>query len=164
MDLLIPHTGTVLWMLIAVLTVFYLLRKFAWKPILTSLKERDKTIATALESASEARKEMEKIQAKNDKILAQAKLERDDIIKEARQLKENMINEAKAQAHSEAEKIIGQARSVVKAEKDAALKEIKEQVANLSVMVAEKILEHKLAHDDEDKALIDKYLQSIKIS
>jgi F-type H+-transporting ATPase subunit b len=164
MDLLSPHTGTVIWMLIAFLTVFFLLKKFAWKPVLGALKQREDSIEKALKSAETARKEMEKLQANNEKILAEGKLERDKIIKEARELKESIINDAKVQASVEADKIIEAAKNTIRSEKDAALIEIREHAAVLSIHMAEILLHEKLASEKEQKELIDKLLRQVKIN
>lgn len=162
MDLLLPHTGTVIWMLIAFGTVFYLLTKFAWKPVLGALKQREDSIERAIKSAEMARSEMEKLQANNEKIIAEGKLERDKIIKEARELKESIIEDAKVKALSEADKIIESARENIRSEKDAALKEMKEHAASLSIHMAELLLHEKLASKKEQKELIDKLLRQVK--
>ena len=141
MDFLIPHTGTIFWMLLAFSIVFFILKKFAWKPILTALKQREDSIEGALESAALARKEMENLQADNAKVLEEAKRERDLILKEARELKEEIVNEAKEKASDEADKIIKNASEAIKGERAAALKDIKEQVASFSIEIAEKILD-----------------------
>ncbi len=164
MDLLLPHTGTIVWMLFAFSIVFFLLKKFAWKPILNALKERESSIDDALLSAEKAKKDMESLQANNEIIINEAKQEREQILKEARKLKDEIINEAKSKASTEAEKIIQNASEVIKSEKAAAIKEIKEQIATLSVVVAEKILQEKLGTESEQKEIIDKYLQSIKMN
>lgn len=164
MDLLLPHTGTIFWMLIAFSIVFFLLKKFAWKPILNALKQREDSIEDALKSAELARKEMENLQADNAKIIEEAKRERDQILKEARDLKEEIIEEAKSKAGQEAEKIIQNATDAIKSEKAAAVKDVKEQIATFSVSIAEKILQERLASDDEQKELIDKYLRNIKMN
>lgn len=164
MELLTPHTGTVIWMLISFLTVFLILKKFAWKPILRALKSRDESIEEALLSADKARDEMAMLKADNEKILAEAKLERDRIIKEARELKDEIINEARSKAVEEADKLIASARVSIKNEKTAAVKEIKEQIADFSVLIAEKLLQEKLEQDVQQKDLISKYLHDIKIN
>jgi F-type H+-transporting ATPase subunit b len=164
MDLLLPHTGTVIWMLIAFSIVLFILKKFAWKPILNVLKAREESIEEALLSAERTKKEMRKIQAENEKILAEAKLERDKILKEARNLKDEIINEAKKKAVEESGKIIDNAREAIKSEKNAAVKEIREQIASFSVTIAEKILQEKLEETSEQKELIDKYLREINVN
>ena len=164
MDLLLPHTGTIIWMFIAFSIVFFILKKFAWKPILNAIKAREESIAEALTSADKAKEEMQQLQADNEKIIALAKQERDSILKEAREIKDSMIEDAKQKASSEADKVIERARDAIKSEKAAAVKDIKEEVAKLSVVIAEKILEEKLAADSEQKDLIDKYLRDVKLN
>jgi F-type H+-transporting ATPase subunit b len=162
MNLLLPHTGTVIWMLIAFLTTFFLLKKFAWKPVLNALKQREETIESALLAAEETKKEMAKLKADNDIIISEAKSARDKIIKEARDLKDSIINDAKQQAVDEAGKIIDAAKTSIRSEKESALKEITEHVAMLSVYIAEKLLQEKLTNDDAQKELIDKLMKNVK--
>jgi len=164
MDLLMPHTGTIIWMLIAFSTVFFILKKFAWKPILNAIKAREESIEDALQAAGKAKSEMLQLKADNEKIMAQARLERDNLLKEARSMKESIIEDARNKASLEADKEIEKAREAIKQEKAAAIKEVKEEIANLSVVVAEMILREKLAHGDEQKELIDKYLRDIKLN
>jgi F-type H+-transporting ATPase subunit b len=164
MDLLSPHTGTIIWMFIAFSFVFLILKKFAWKPILNAIKAREESIEEALKSADKAKEEMQKLQADNEKIIATAKQERDIIIKEARDLKDSIVEDAKAKAKAEADKEVEKAREAIKNEKAAAIKEVKVEVANLSVFIAEKILQEKLSPDAEHKELIDKYLRDIKLN
>jgi len=164
MDLLAPHTGTIIWMTIAFLIVFLILKKFAWRPILDALSQREDSIEDALKSAEMARVEMQKLQSDNEKILAKAKLDSDKIIKEAGDLKNVILEEAKKKANEEAEKIINSARITIKNEKAAAVKEIKEQMANLSVLIAEKVLQEKLETTKEQKNVIDKFLQELRFS
>ena len=164
MDLLLPHTGTVIWMLIAFSTVLIILKKYAWKPILNALKSREESIEEALLTAERTRNEMKKIQADNKRILDEAKLERDKILKEARILKDEIINEAKKKAVEESGKIIDTARESIKAEKLAVIKEIKEQIAAFSVVIAEKILQEKLEETHEQQELIDKFLREVKLN
>lgn len=164
MDLLLPHTGTIIWMFIAFSIVFFILKKFAWKPILNAIKAREDSITEALSSADRAKEEMQKLQADNELIIAQAKQERDKILKEARDIKDSMIEEAKQKAGIEADKVIEKAREAIKSEKATAVKEVKEEVAKLSVVIAEKILKEKLAADNEQKELIDKYLRDVKLN
>ncbi len=164
MELLIPHTGTLIWMLISFSIVLYILKKFAWKPITSALKARENSIDEALRSAEMAREEMQKLQANNELILAEARSARDKILKEARDLKDDIINEAKQKAVGEAEKMINSAREAIKNEKSAAIKEIKEQVAILSITIAEKILQEKLEEDDKQREIIDRFLRDIKMN
>lgn len=164
MDLLYPHTGTIIWMSIAFFAVFFILKKFAWKPILNALKARENSIEEALLSAEKARDEMAKLHADNEKILAEGKIERDKIIKEARALKEEIIHEAKQKATEESDKMIALARESIKNEKAAAIKEIKEQIADFSIHISEKIIQEKLEVTTERKEIIDKYLHNIKVN
>lgn len=164
MDFLSPDTGTIFWMLIAFSIVLFILKKFAWKPILNAIKAREDSIEEALLSAASAREEIQKLQANNQQIIAQAKIDRDEIIKEARTLKDTIIEDAKIKASTEADKAIEKARDAIKSEKSAAIKEMKEEVAKLSVVIAEKILKEKLEPSNEQKELIDKYLRDIKLN
>jgi len=162
MGLLMPHTGTVIWMLIGFLTVFFLLKKFAWKPVLNALKQREDSIENALRAADAAKKDMERLNADNEKIIAAAKQERDRIIKEARELKETIVIDAKEHASSEAQKLIETARKNIKAEKETAIKQISDHVAQLSVLISEKLLQEKLSDTKEQKDLIDRLLREVK--
>lgn len=164
MELLTPHTGTVIWMLIAFLTVFFLLKKFAWKPLLGALKMREDTIENALRAAENSKKDIENLKADNEKTLDQAKKERDKIIAEARNLKETIVIDAKNQAAIEAKKIISDAKATIKSEKEMAINEIREHAASLSISIAEKLLKEKLAHDNEQKELIDRLLRDTKMN
>lgn len=164
MDLLLPHTGTIVWMTIAFLIVFFVLKRYAWKPILNALKAREDSIEEALLSAERARDDMEKLQADNEKIIAEARFERDKILKEAQTLKESIIEEARKNAENESDKIISKAKETIKNEKTAAVKEIKEQIVEFSVLVAEKIIQEKLEAGSERKELIEKYLHNIKVN
>jgi F-type H+-transporting ATPase subunit b len=164
MGLLTPHTGTVIWMFIAFLMVFLLLKKFAWRPLLNALKLREGTIADALRSAENAREEMQKLRVSNEKIIAEAKRERDKIILESKDLKESILNQAKEQASLEAKKIIENARTSIESEKESALKEIKDHAAYLSISIAEKLLREKLVSDEEQKELINKLLRDTRMN
>jgi ATP synthase, F0 subunit b len=164
MGLITPDYGLLFWMLLAFSVVLIILKKFAWKPILNALKEREKSIEGALKSAEKAKAEMAKLQADNEKILAEARLERDKLIKEARQMKDKIVEDAKAQAQVEAQKMIEAARLSINSEKKAAIKEIKDQVAELSIQVAEKLIKDKLAANANQSEYIDKLLKDIKLN
>jgi F-type H+-transporting ATPase subunit b len=161
MELITPGIGLLFWMLLMFVIVLWLLKKFAWKPIMNALKEREMSIQEALMSADSARKEMEKLQADNEKIMAEARAERDTIIRDAKQTKDGMINEAKEQAADEARKIIQAARKEITNEKIAAINEIKNKVAELSIEIAEKILREKLADGKKQKEMIEKLIKEI---
>jgi F-type H+-transporting ATPase subunit b len=162
MGLVIPDSGLLIWMLLSFGLVLFVLTKYGWNPIMRGIKSREKTIEDALLAAERTKSDMAKMQATNEKILAEAHSERDKLIKEARQLKDNIVDEAKAQAQIEAQKIVEAARISINNEKKAALKEIKDQVAELSILVAEKILKEKLSGESNQNDYIDKLLKDIK--
>lgn len=164
MELVTPAFGLVFWMLITFLIVLFLLKKFAWKPILNMIKEREESIENALSSAEKAKKEMASLQSSNEKILSDARLERDVILKEARELREGMINEAKGKATAEADKIVAAARETINNEKMAAITELKNQVATLSIEIAEKVLGQHLATDEKQKAYVKQLLDEVKLN
>jgi F-type H+-transporting ATPase subunit b len=162
MELVTPGLGLMFWMILVFAIVIFILKKFAWVPILTALHEREKTIDSALKTAERAKEEMAKLQASNEKILAEAHMERDKLIKEARVIKDKIVDEAKVQAQSEAQKIVDAARKSIENEKKAAIKEIKDQVAELSILVAEKILKEKLSDTANQDDYIDRLIKDIK--
>jgi len=164
MELVTPGIGLLFWMLIMFSAVLFILGKFAWKPILQILKERETTIEEALNSAKKAKEEMTKLQEDNRKIITEAKLERDVIIKEAREIKDKMIAEAKKQAATEAEKLVAAARESIQNEKAAALNEIKTTVVTLSVEIAEKILKTELEKTGKHEELVDNMLKTIHLN
>ncbi len=164
MQLVTPGIGLVFWMTLSFLIVLFLLKKFAWKPILASLKEREESIEEALNSAENAREQMANIKAENDKILAQAKIERDGILKDAKEVKDQIIGEAKKAAIVEASKIIDNARAEIISEKEKVISEIKAQMAILSVNIAEKIIKTELSSENKKEELIDSYVKDIKLN
>lgn len=164
MGLVTPDYGLLFWMLLTFLAVLYILKKFAWGPILSSLKEREDSIEEALESAQKAREEMGKLQADNEKILAEARNERSQMLKEAKDLQQKMLEEAKQKAAQEADKMIESARRAIENEKEAAIGEMKENIASLSVLIAEKILKKQLEDPEKQKELMDQYLKDIKLN
>lgn len=162
MGLLTPDTGTIFWTFLGFLITFLILRKFAWKPILKALKERDNSIASALKAADKAKQEVSRLEADNERIQAEARLERDKIVKEAREIKDSIINDAKNQAIIESKKMIDEARESIKNEKNAAINDLKKQVAELSIAIAEKILSSELSDEDKQKDLIDRSLHDVR--
>lgn len=161
MGLVTPGIGLVFWTTLSFLIVLFLLKKFAWKPILESLKERDESIDKALKSAEEAKEEIAKLQASNDVLLKEAREERDRILKEARETKDQMVNEAKDKAKQEADNLIKAARLAIENEKMAAITELKAEVANMSIQIAEKLLRKELSEANSQKELVDKMLEEI---
>jgi F-type H+-transporting ATPase subunit b len=164
MDLITPGIGLIFWTVVIFSILLFILGRFAWKPINNAVKTRENSIRSALLSADKARKEIEKLQAENEQIMKEAKLERDEIMREARDVKEKIISEAKVSADVEAKKIIEVARLNIQNEKAAAIKEIKEQVAILSVEIAEKILREKLKDEKAGKELVNKLINDIKLN
>ncbi|RYZ50606.1 MAG: ATP synthase F0 subunit B [Sphingobacteriales bacterium] len=148
MELLTPELGLFVWTLIAFLAVFFILRKFAWKPILTALTERETGIAQSIASADRVRKEMAEMQSENEKLMMQAREERSAMLKEAKETRDRMVNEAKDLAKIEANKIIADAQQQIQQQKMAALTEVKNEIGNLAVEVAEKILRKQLSTVD----------------
>jgi F-type H+-transporting ATPase subunit b len=163
MELVSPNVGTIFWMLLFFSIVLLILKKFAWKPILNTLRSREKTIEDALLSAEHAKEEIIKLKADNEKILAEARQERDKLMKEARTMKDKIILDAQELAKEEGKKIIEGARLSIENEKKSAINEIKNQIAVLSIFIAEKILHEKL-NDNKQKELIDDLLKDIKLS
>ncbi len=164
MPLVTPGIGLVFWMLLSFTIVFLILRKFAWKPILTMLKEREESIEKALKAAEEAKLEMQKLQANNEQIIAEARRQADAIIKEAREMKEKIVAEAKQQASIEGEKIIKASKAVIENEKIQAMNEIRNQIAEFSVLIAEKVIQKELADQAKQKEYINSILDKLKLN
>ena len=148
---------------IILIILIVLLGKFAWKPILNALNDREEGLANALAAAENAKVEMAKLQASNEAAAQEARAQRDAIMKEAREIKEKMIVDAAATAQEKADKIIASAQEAILAEKKAALADIKSQVADLSVAIAEKVTRRELSEKDAQLALIDKMLAEANI-
>jgi F-type H+-transporting ATPase subunit b len=164
MNLITPDAGTIFWMLIAFSTVLFTLRRFAWKPILNALKEREHSITSALKAADKAKEEMAKLHADNEKIIQEGKAERDKLIKEAREVKEQILSEAKQKANEEGQKLIEAAKQSIRNEKAAAMNDIKNQIAQISLEIAEKVLQEKLKDNKAQTELIEKNLDNIKLN
>lgn len=155
--------GLFFWQTLIFIALIFLLRKFAWKPILGAINEREDGIKKALESAEKARKEMASLQSDNEETLKKARAERDTLLKEAREIKQKLIDDAKNEANVEAKKIIVQAQETIVSEKNAAIVDLKKQVANLSVDIAEKVLEEKLSDDKAQMKLVKELVKDVKI-
>lgn len=153
-----PAFGLVFWMTLSFLTVLFILAKFAWKPILTSLREREQGIEDALNESKRMREEMGRMQASNEEMMRQAREEREHLLKEARDIRDREIADAKARAKAEADALLGRAREDIRNEKNAAITEMKNQVAELSIQIAERILKEKLGDAAVQKALVDKVM------
>jgi F-type H+-transporting ATPase subunit b len=164
MDLLIPEVGTIFWTLIVFSITFFILARYAWKPLLNALKQRDNSIAQALQAAETAKQEVSQLHIENEKLMAKARADRDKMLQETRELKESLLNEAREQAKKEGHKMIEDARAAIKAERTAAIQDIKRQVAELSVDISEKILLHELSDPDRQKEFIEKSLVDVKFN
>ena len=164
MELIKPDLGLLIWMIISFSVVLYVLLRFAWRPILKALRDRERTISKSLLAAQRAKEEMAKIEFGNEKITALARLEREGILSEARDIKNKIIEEAKETGKKEASKIIKEARDSVEKVKNEAMNEIKNQIASLSVDIAEKILKQRLGDQSKQKELIDNLVKDIDLN
>lgn len=164
MDLMNPSFGLLIWTLLAFLIVLFILKKFAWKPIISSLKEREQGIADSLATAEKVRAEMAQLKNENEILLAKAREERAEILKEARIIKDKIINEARDQAKVEAGKIIVDAQAAIETRKMAALTEIKNQVGNMVVEISEKILRRQLSDKTEQETYIKELAGEMKLN
>ncbi len=158
MDLITPELGLVFWTLVTFLILLFILRKFAWKPILGAVSDREEGIKDALASAEKARQEMENLTADNERILQEARAEREAMLKDARDLKNKMIADAKDEAQAQASKIIEQAQLAIEGEKKAAMAELKSHVAGLSLDIAEKVVRDELSNKDKQLKLVEDML------
>jgi F-type H+-transporting ATPase subunit b len=159
-----PGIGLIFWTTIVFLLLVFILGKYAWKPILNAVKTRELGIEEALSSAEKAKKEMQELKAGNEKILNEARAERDALLKEARDMKDAIVNEAKTKATKEGERIMAAAREQITNEKNAAITELKNQVASLSIEIAEKILRSELSSDDKQKALVNNLMKDVNLN
>lgn len=154
MDLLTPAFGLIFWTLVAFLTAFFILKKFAWPAIINGLNEREKTIADSLATAERVKQEMAQLKSENEALMAQAREERAQMLKEAKETKDKIINEAKEQAKIEANKIIVDANNAIQNQKMAALTDVKNQIGHMVVEVSEKVIRRELAGQGDQEAYI----------
>ncbi|WP_026932870.1 F0F1 ATP synthase subunit B [Christiangramia echinicola] len=164
MDLITPEIGLFFWQTIVFLVLLFLMAKFAWKPILSSVKNREQSINDALASAENARKEMQNLQSDNEQLLKEARAERDAILREARELKEKVIADASDEAKVKADKIVADAKRSIELEKQSAMAELKNHVAELSVEIAEKIVRKELSGKNEQHQMIEKMIGDAKLN
>ncbi|MCR9182147.1 MAG: F0F1 ATP synthase subunit B [Flavobacteriaceae bacterium] len=158
MDLVTPGFGLVFWTAITFLILLFILKKFAWKPILGAVSSREESIKDALAAAEAARREMENLQADNERILQEARAEREAMLKDARDMKNKMIADAKEEAKQSADKMIAQAQEAIQSEKKAAIAELKGQVASLSLEIAEKVVKQELSNKGQQEKLVEDML------
>ncbi len=164
MDLVTPDIGILFWMVLSFSIVFFILKKFAWKPILSALKDREESINNSLLSAENATKKMQQLNADNEILIAKAQKERDLLLKEAREIKEEIISQAKQMARDEANKILDQAYLDIDNERKSAINDIRKQIAIISVDIAEKIVQEKLSKDNKQTELINTLLKDIHLN
>jgi F-type H+-transporting ATPase subunit b len=164
MDLLTPGTGLIIWQLIIFVLLVFLLGKLAWKPILSSLKEREESIQSALDQAEKAKVEMAALKADNEKLLKEAREERDKILRDARTAANRMQEEAQAAAKKSADRIIEDAKAVIQTEKQNALRDVRAQVAAFSLDIAEKLIKKNLTDDKTQKELVDSLIKDLKLN
>jgi F-type H+-transporting ATPase subunit b len=164
MDLLLPGLGFFVWTLLAFIIVFFLLRRFAWKPILTTLQEREKHIADSIATADKVKAEMAQLKNENEALMAQAREERSQMLKEAKEARDRIVDEARDKAKAEASKIIAEAQVTLEQQKLAAITEVKNQVGNLVVDIAEKVLRRQLSAKGEQETYIQELSNEIKLN
>ena len=156
--------GLFFWQAVLFIALILLLRKFAWKPILDSVNDREEGIREALDSAEKAKLDMQNLQADNEKLLKEARLEREAMLKEAREMKAKMIEDAKTDAKEEANKLVAAAQASIETEKKAAIAELKTQVASLSIEIAEKVVREELSNKDKQMKLVESMLSEATLN
>jgi len=164
MELITPEFGLIFWTGISFLILLFILRKFAWNPILGAVNTREESIKDALASAEAAKRDMENLKADNERILQEARSEREAMMKEAREIRAKMIADAKEDAKESADKMIVQAQAAIESEKKAAVAELKSQVASLSLEIAEKVVKHELSSPDKQLKLVEEMLSDATLN
>ena len=164
MELLTPGTGLFIWQCIIFVGLFFVLKIFAWKPILSALKEREESIQQALDQAEKAKIEMASLKSDNEKLLKEAREERDKILRAAREAGARLHDQAQADAKKNADKIIEDAKAVINTEKAAALRDVKAQVALFSIEIAERLMKKNLSNDKAQKELADTLIKDLKLN
>lgn len=154
----------IFWSVIIFAILLFLLAKYAWKPILSAVKTREDSINKALHAAEEAKKQMANLKADNDRLIAQAKAERDNLLKEAKDLKDQIIAQAKEEAQKQGDKMLSQAKQAIENEKKSALAELKNQVAGLSLEIAEKVMRNELSDKGKQEKLIGDMLKDATLN
>jgi F-type H+-transporting ATPase subunit b len=164
MELLTPELGLFVWTLLALLLVFFILKKFAWGPILNTLGERERGIAESIAAADRVKKEMALMQSENEKLMQQAREERGAMLKEAKQMSDQIVAKAKEDTRAIADKMIADAQQQIQQQKMAAMTDVKNQIGALAVEVAEKVLRQKLSTDDAQNAYNNLLVQDVKLN
>ena len=164
MELVTPGIGLIFWQTVTFIVVLFLLSKFAWKPIMTSLRQREESIESALRMADQAKLEMQALKADNEKLLQQARIERDRILREATEAANALVEQAKNKANEEGNRMIENARLSIINEKQAALTEMKNLAGSLSIEIAERILKHELKDPAAQQALVADYIKEVNLN
>lgn len=164
MELVTPNLGLVIWMTVAFMLLVFILGKYAWKPILKALDEREQSIDDALKAADKAKAEMTRLNQESEALMAKARTERDAMLKEAKELSTKAIDDAKNAAQTEGAKMIAKAKAEIDLQKSAAISELKNQVASISIGIAEKILKKELANNDAQQNLVAEMLKDVKMN
>ena len=164
MDLIIPGSGLIIWQALGFLILLFILGKFAWKPILDALDEREGAIENSLRSAEIARQEMANLVAENEKLLLEARIERDEILKKANEFASQIMEKSREDAAKVGDKMIADAKAVIENEKMVALTDIKIQVAEMSLEIAEKLMRTNLSAQSDQKALVKDFVKDIKLN
>lgn len=164
MGIIEPGIGLLFWMTLTFAILLFILAKFAWKPIVNAVNNREASIVDALNQAKLAKKEMEDLKSDNERIIREAKIERDSILKEAREIKERIVGEAKDVAKAEGDKMIEAAKQTIQTEKNAAMSEIRTQIGALSVNIAESILQKNLEKTEAQDELVQNYLNKSNLN
>lgn len=164
MDLLLPHLGLIVWTILAFLIVLFILKKFAWTPILKGLNDREANIANSIATAENVKLEMAQLKNENEALLVAAREERAVMLKEAKEIKDRMINDAKAEAKVQATKIITDAQASINQQKMAAMTDLKNQVGKLVIEVSEKILRRELVNKADQEGYIKQLAEEVKLN
>lgn len=164
MELVTPSIGLIFWTTLVFLILMFILTRYAWKPMLSAVKDRERSIIEALQAAELAKEEMKKLSNENEKLLQEARMERDKIVKDALQAAAKLRQDAADSASTEAAKIVETARKAIETEKEAAKTELLNMVASLSLEVAEKVLRKQLQSDKVSQELIDQYIKEVKFN
>jgi F-type H+-transporting ATPase subunit b len=164
MELVTPGIGLIFWQTVTFILVLFLLSKFAWKPIMTSLRQREDSIESALRMADQAKLEMQALKADNEKLLQQARIERDRILREATDAANDLVEQAKNKANEEGNRMIENARLSITNEKQAAITEMKNLAGSLSIEIAERILKHELKDPAAQQALVTDYIKEVNLN
>lgn len=164
MQLLTPGFGLIFWTLLSFIIVFLILKKFAWKPILNSLNQREKGIADSLATAEKIKAEMALLKSENEELLVKAREERAIMMREAKETRDKIIMEAKEQAREQMNKIVADAQSTINQQKMAAITDLKNQVGNLVLEVSEKVLRRELSNKEEQEKYIKQLSENVELN